>query len=93
MRVRYCSDPRFTKSAAADSQVANSNEKPASRSRFGVTRRLFRMSSVSVFINTAPISTIHLVPGNPTRFRSARRNVAMNSRCVTGLGAARFTGP
>ena len=44
----------WQRSAAASAQLGNLKVKPCSSSRPGTTRRLLRMSSVSVHINAAP---------------------------------------
>lgn len=60
---------RATKSEAAAGQSGKSNANCASRKRFGTTRRLFSVSSVSDCRNHAPISAIHFMAGSPTRWR------------------------
>ena len=41
----------------------------------------------------APISAIHFVAGSPTGCPQARRSTRIKSRCGSGSGAARLTGP
>jgi len=57
------------------------------------TRRLFRISSVSVRMASAPISSIQLVAARPKRAPHALRSVRMNSAFGSGCGAATMTGP
>ena len=58
---------RSTRSRAALGQSEKQNLKPASGRRCGITRRLFRINSVSVRRKKAPISNIHFVAGRPMR--------------------------
>jgi len=57
------------------------------------TRRLFRISSVSVRIASAPISSIQFVAARPKRAPHASRSVRMNSAFGSGCGAATLTIP
>ena len=52
---------------------------PNSSSRPGTTRRLLRISSVSVRMKKAPSSSIHFVAGSPTGTPTAARNARMKS--------------
>ncbi len=56
---------RPTSSAAASGQIGCANSKPASSSRPGNTRRLFRTSSLSVPSTRVPTSIIHGIAGRP----------------------------
>ncbi len=71
--------PDGTDRAAAPRQSGYVNLKPCSSNRAGTTRRLFRMSSVSVRMKTAPISSIHLFAGRPKGTPQASRSIRMNS--------------
>jgi hypothetical protein len=51
------------------------------------------MSSVSVRMNTAPISSIKRFAGRPIRTPAASRSSRMNSRLGSGFGALTFTTP
>ena len=90
---------REHKSRTASRHSGKSNTNPDSSNRVGTTRRLFRISPVSVRMSTAPISNIHLVAGNPIFGRMpppalthAFRNARMNSALGSGFGDARLTG-
>src|SRR5215472_14383346 len=89
----YESLTRDTRSRAACAHVLYLKSKPAARRRPGTTRRLFSQCSVSERIANAPSSAIHLVAGRPTGTPHPPRNSRMKSRCGSGLGAARLTGP
>src|SRR5436190_1988448 len=82
---------RVTRSAAAVGHSGKSKRKPASMSRRGMTRRLFKISSVSVRWKNAAISNIHLVAGKPIRAPQAARSAAMNAAWGSGQGEARLT--
>lgn len=81
------------RSRAEASHSGKSKLKPDSKSLPGTTRRLFRISSVSVRMKNTPISSIQAVAGRPVGVPHAARKVRMNSAFGTGLGAARLTGP
>jgi len=81
------------KSEAASDHIGNWKMKPDCNNRPGTTRRLFRISSVSVRRKKAPTSSIHLAADRPNFIPHAARRVAMNSALGTGLGEARLTGP
>ena len=57
--TRRASRHRRQRSSAASGQFGKEKENPAAESRPGTTRRLFRISSVSVRRKNAPISSIH----------------------------------
>jgi hypothetical protein len=59
----------------------------------GITRRLFKISSVSVCRKNAPTSSINGVAGKPKVTPAADRKALMNSELITGFGAARLIGP
>ena len=59
----------------------------------GVTRRLFRISSVSVRMKTAPTSSIHRLAGKPMGVAHAFLKSRMNSAFGKGFGDAMFTTP
>lgn len=81
------------RSLAASLQFENSNLNPYSSSLRGTTRRLLRMSSVSVRMSTAPISSIQFRAGNPNGTPYASRSRRMKSAFGRGLGDATFTMP
>ena len=58
----------------------------------GTTRRLFRISSVSVRRNAAPILGIHSRVGRPNGTPQASRSRRMNSAFGSGFGEATFAG-
>ena len=58
-----------------------------------MTRRLFRINSVSERKRITPSSSIHCVAGKPTGMPQAFRKARMKSRLGNGFGEARFTGP
>lgn len=66
---------------------------PCSRSLAGTTRRLLRISSVSVRMKIAPISSIHSRAGRPNGTPYASRSWRMNSAFGSGFGDATFTTP
>ena len=66
---------------------------PASSSRPGTTRRLLSSSSVSLRSAKAPTRPSTCVAGRPGRRPQAPRSARIRSRCGTGSGAARLTGP
>jgi hypothetical protein len=51
------------------------------------------MSSVSVRMKTAPISSIHFATGSAIGPPHARRSARMNAAFVSGLGEQTFTIP
>src|SRR6478609_1797084 len=81
------------RSIAASRQSGKENAKPLSSRRVGTTRRLLRINSVSVRMNSAPISSISRFAGRPIGTPAAWRSSRMNSRLGSGLGAQTFTTP
>ena len=59
---------------------------PTEAIELGTTRRLFRINSVSVRKNTAPISSIHFAAGKPQPIPHAARRVRINSALGMGFG-------
>ena len=92
-RVLTRRDDRAHRSRAASRHSGYLKSKPCSSSRAGTTRRLLRISSVSVRMNKAPSSSIHVVEERPIRAPHARRSSRMNSAFGRGSGAAMFTAP
>ncbi len=82
---------RLTKSFAAAVHSGNWNSNPDCNSRSGATRRLFRMSSVSVRRKIAPSSSIHVLVGRPNGAPQACRKIRMNSRDRAPLRVASRT--
>jgi len=58
-----------------------------------MTRRLFRISSVSDLRKSAPSSSIHSVAGRPTRAPHAYPSARMKTAFGAGPGAERLTAP
>ena len=58
-----------------------------------MTRRLFKINSVSVLIKNAPTSSIHFDDGKPILIPHARRNSRMNSEFGNGFGEQILTEP
>ena len=87
--ARHC----WQRSPAASRHVGNRKEKPCRSNRPGMTRRLLRISSVSVLRKMAPSSSIQRIAGRPNRIPHAFRRVRINSAFGNGSGAQRFMAP
>ncbi len=84
---------RSHSSLAALFHFGNSNSNPDLSNRVGMTRRLFRTSSVSVFMKNAPTASCHSNAGSPKGMPYASRKIRMNSLFGKGFGDAMLTGP
>src|SRR5690606_38822766 len=80
-------------SVRAVSKVGNLKTKPSFDKRSGMTHLLFRRSSVSVRITTAPSSNSHAEKGKPIVTCISLRKVCINVRLSTGVGAAQLNTP
>src|SRR5438105_1329356 len=93
----HASDRRFRqrshKSTAAPAQSGKRNRNPEVNSLPGTTRRLLRISSVSVRKTKAPASSIHLDAGKPQPRPHASRRPRMKSALGRGFGAEMLIGP